>query len=57
MKKALFTLALALLTLSAVNAGLKPGDKAVAFTLKNVDETMISLSDYSDQKGVILVFT
>ncbi len=57
MKKALFTTALALLTLTASNAGLKPGDKAVAFTLKNVDETMISLSDYSDQKGVILVFT
>ena len=57
MKKALFTSILALLTLTAAIAGLKPGDKAVAFTLKNVDETMISLSDYSDQKGVILVFT
>lgn len=57
MKKALFTTVLALLTLSAANAELKPGDKAVSFTLKNVDETMISLSDYSDQKGVILVFT
>ena len=57
MKKVLFTTTLALLTLTAVNAGLKPGDKAVAFTLKNVDETMVSLSDYSDQKGVILIFT
>lgn len=57
MKKALFTSTLALLAVTAVFAGLKPGDKAVAFTLKNVDETMISLSDYSDQKGVILVFT
>ena len=36
---------------------LKPGDKAVEFTLKNVDEKMVSLSDYSDQKGVILIFT
>ncbi len=57
MKKVLFTTALALFTLTAINAGLKPGDKAVAFSLKNVDETTVSLSDYSDQKGVILVFT
>lgn len=41
----------------AINAEVKPGDKAVGFTLKNVDGTKISLTDYSDQKGVILVFT
>jgi peroxiredoxin len=40
-----------------VNAGLKPGDNAIDFSLKNVDGTTVSLSDYSDQKGVILVFT
>jgi len=40
-----------------LHAGLKPGDDAVAFSLKNVDGTTISLSDYSDQKGVIVVFT
>ena len=57
MKKALFTLAVAFIALIAVNAGLKPGDKAVEFSLKNVDETTVSLSDYKDQKGVILVFT
>lgn len=45
-----------ILTLSA-SAQLKPGDAAVDFTLKNVDGKMISLSDYSEEKGVILVFT
>ncbi len=45
------------MTVLMVNAGLKPGDKAVDFSLKNVDETTVSLSDYSDQKGVIIVFT
>ena len=40
-----------------IHAQLKPGDPAVPFTLKNVNGEMISLSDYTDQKGVILVFT
>ncbi|MCK4750352.1 MAG: thioredoxin family protein [Bacteroidales bacterium] len=40
-----------------VQAGLKPGDNAVDFSLKNVDGATVSLSDYSDQKGVIVVFT
>ena len=57
MKKAVFTLALAFTALLFVNAGLKPGDVADDFSLKNVDGKTISLSDYSDQKGVILVFT
>lgn len=57
MKKAILTSALALLTIVMVNAGLKPGDNAVEFSLKNVDGTTVSLSDYSDQKGVIVIFT
>ncbi len=36
---------------------LNPGDLAVGFTLKNVDDSEVSLSDYMDQKGVIVVFT
>jgi len=48
---------LAFSTLLLVNAGVKPGDKAIDFSLKNVDGTTVSLSDYDDQKGVILVFT
>jgi len=37
--------------------GVKIGDKAANFTLKNVDGKMVSLSDYKDAKGVILTFT
>jgi peroxiredoxin len=40
-----------------VKGGLKPGDPALPFSLKNVDGEFVSLSDYSNQKGVILVFT
>ena len=57
MKKTILTSALALITILMVNAGLKPGDNAVEFSLKNVDGTTVSLSDYSDQKGVIVIFT
>lgn len=57
MKKAVFTLALAFAAILFVNAELKPGDVADNFSLKNVDGKTVSLSDYSDQKGVIVVFT
>lgn len=57
MKKAILSSALAFLVMMLVNAGLKPGDNANDFTLKNVDGKSVSLSDYSDQKGVIVVFT
>jgi peroxiredoxin len=57
MKKAILSTMLALAAVLLVNAGLKPGDDATAFTLKNVDGKSVSLSDYNDQKGVILVFT
>lgn len=57
MKKTLLTSVLVLTTVVLVHGGLKPGDDAQTFTLKNVDGTSVSLSDYKDQKGVILVFT
>ena len=57
MKKTILTSVLALMAILLVNAGLKPGDDAFGFSLKNVDGTSVSLSDYNDQKGVILVFT
>ena len=57
-------LAFSLLLISATNSneptgttGVKVGDTAPAFTLKNVDGKMVSLSDYSDQKGAIVIFT
>jgi peroxiredoxin len=57
MKKTILTAVLALTAVLLVQGGLKPGDDAKGFTLKNVDGTSVSLSDYQDQKGVILVFT
>jgi peroxiredoxin len=57
MKKAILTSVMTLLAILMLNAGVKPGDDAVNFSLKNVDGTTVSLSDYNDQKGVIVVFT
>ena len=37
--------------------GYKVGDVATDFKLKNVDNKMVSLSDYKDAKGFIVVFT
>lgn len=40
-----------------VTSGYEVGDKATDFKLKNVDDKMISLSDYKDVKGYIVIFT
>jgi len=37
--------------------GYKVGDLATDFSLKNVDDKMVSLSDFKDAKGFIVVFT
>jgi peroxiredoxin len=62
--KSLLALFMLLTTLGSVNSqtgvtssGYKVGDKAANFTLKNIDGAMVSLSDFSSQKGVIVVFT
>lgn len=56
-----FTLWLACLCFAFVafaqDAGLKVGDKAIDFKLKNVDGKKISLSTYKKEKGVIVIFT
>lgn len=39
------------------NYGYNIGDIATDFKLKNVDGTMVSLSDYKEVKGFIIVFT
>jgi len=57
MKRFFLTGVLAIAALSILQAGLNPGDVASGFTLKNVDDAEVSLSDYADQKGVIVVFT
>ncbi|MCE2787518.1 MAG: thioredoxin family protein [Bacteroidota bacterium] len=37
--------------------GYKIGDNAIDFTLKNVDENKVSLADYKNAKGFIVIFT
>ncbi len=37
--------------------GLKVGDKAADFKLKNVDGKFVSLADYKSAKGVVVIFT
>ena len=41
----------------AQGSGYNVGDKASDFKLKNVDGKMVSLADYKDAKGFIVVFT
>lgn len=43
-------------TLSA-QGGYKIGDEATDFKLKNVDNKMVSLADFKDAKGFIVIFT
>jgi peroxiredoxin len=58
MKKLIFTLLMGILFVAtAVSQGYDIGDKAKDFKLKNVDNSYVSLSDYKDEKGVIVVFT
>lgn len=44
-------------TSNTVDGGYKIGDIATDFTLKNIDDKMVSMGDYTDAKGFIVVFT
>ena len=44
-------------TLKTTDKGYKVGDVIEDFTLKNVDDNMVSLSDYTNAKGFIIIFT
>jgi peroxiredoxin len=37
--------------------GYEVGDKAMSFKLQNIDDQMVSLSDFESEKGVIVIFT
>lgn len=54
---ALFISANAFFTEILAQKGYQIGSFATDFELKNVDDSMISLSDYSDAKGFIVIFT
>lgn len=57
MKKTILTLIIAVIATGAMAQGLDIGDKAPTFKLKNVDGTWISLDDYKEERGVILIFS
>ena len=42
---------------NTVHSGYKIGDIAEDFSLKNIDNTMVSMADYNDAKGFIITFT
>ena len=44
-------------TLKVDKESYKIGDKIEDFTLKNIDNKMISLSDYKNAKGFVIIFT
>ncbi|MER3373433.1 MAG: thioredoxin family protein [Allomuricauda sp.] len=57
----LFALVLSLgaftITPDPMDDGYKIGDIATDFSLKNIDGNMVSLSDYEDAKGFLVIFT
>jgi peroxiredoxin len=57
MKKLILSGAFVAITAMAAGQGYNPGDEARDFRLKNVDESMVSLADYPDAKGFIVIFT
>jgi len=42
---------------TTVSSGYEVGDIATDFKLKNIDGNMVSLADYTDTKGFIVIFT
>jgi glutathione peroxidase-family protein len=57
MKSNLILAALALVMFSFIPTGYKTGDPVTDFSLKNVDGKMVSMNDYKNAKGFIIVFT
>lgn len=57
-KNSFFFFAFAVLTAGLVSGqGYSPGDKAADFRLKDIDGNYVSMSDYPDAKGFIVIFT
>ena len=55
-KLSIFILALLSVALTFAG-GYKVGDKATDFSLKNIDGSIVSMSDYDNAKGYIVIFT
>lgn len=52
-----FIFLLASVSMMFAGEGYKVGDKAADFNLKNVNDKMVSMSDYPDAKGFVVIFT
>lgn len=57
MKRIHITIIALFMGLSAFAGGYEIGDKATDFKLKNIDGTYVSLSDYENANGFIVIFT
>ncbi|MFW6275955.1 MAG: thioredoxin family protein [bacterium] len=57
MKKLMIFVILTLFSVSIYGQGYEPGDEARDFRLKNVDNSMVSMADFPDAKGFIVIFT
>ena len=58
MKKTILTFMIGLFTITTTMAdGYTVGDKATNFSLLNIDGKYVSLDDYKDAKGFIVIFT
>ncbi len=58
MKKMLWLFSISMLSVLPIfSQGYKVGDKATDFNLKNVDGKMVSLNQYPDAKGFVVIFT
>ncbi len=57
MKKILTFIFTLLISTLVFADGVKIGDKAAYFNLKDIDGNMVSLNDFKDAKGVVLTFT
>ena len=57
MKKIMFISAAIIALCSFTITGYNVGDKATDIKLKNIDGKMVSMADYKDAKGFIVVFT
>lgn len=58
MKTSFFTLIFTIIvSITSMAQGYKVGDKAADFKLMNIDGNMVSMADYPDSKGFIVIFT
>lgn len=58
MKKIILTFSFVALAVTlAFSQGYKVGDKAADFKLKNVDGKMLSMADFADAKGFVVIFS